>query len=52
VNNVTDPAYVANEQEQCEGHYVKLSVDPAAKTYTVTVPATKHERTFEVQPKR
>jgi competence protein ComEC len=47
--NVSDPAYIANEAEKCEGNYVKLSVDPEAKTYTVSVPATKHERTFEVK---
>lgn len=48
-DNVSDPAYIANEDEQCKGNYVKLSVDSAAKTYTVSVPATKHERTFAVK---
>lgn len=41
--------FIANEDERCEGHYVKLSVDPAAKTYTVSVPSTKHEKTYSVQ---
>ena len=49
--NVADPPYIANDEEKCEGHYVKLSVDPAAKTYTITVPATNHERTYEVKAK-
>ena len=48
VNNVADAAYIANEQEKCEGNYVKLSVDPSGKTYTVSVPATKHEKTYQV----
>ena len=47
--NVSDSAYIANEADQCEGNFVKLSVDSAAKTYTVSVPATKHERTFKVR---
>lgn len=50
-NNVSDAAYIANEKEQCEGNWVMLSVDPEAKTYTMRVPATKHERTFEVRAK-
>jgi competence protein ComEC len=49
--NVTDPAYIANEDEQHVGNYVMISVDPQAKTYLVRVPSTKHERTFEVKGK-
>ena len=43
--------YIANNEptEQCKANYVKLSVAPDAKSYTVTVPATGHERTFEVR---
>lgn len=41
--------YIANEDENCQGNYVKLSVDPAAKTYTVSVPSTKHEKTYTIQ---
>ena len=49
--NVKDASHIANEPEtdQCEGNYVKLSVDPAAKTYTVSIPATKLEQTFDVR---
>ena len=49
VNNVSDPACIANDRDPCDGNYVKLSVDAEAKTYTVTVPATKHERTYPVR---
>jgi beta-lactamase superfamily II metal-dependent hydrolase len=52
LNNVPDAAYIANEQENCDGNYVKLSVDPTAKTYTLTIPATKHERTYQVNEKK
>ena len=41
--------FIANEAEKCDGNYVKLSVDAAAKTYTVSVPATKHEKSYQVQ---
>ena len=43
------PEFIANEQEKCDGNPVKLSVDAAAKTYTVSVPATKHEKTYQVR---
>ena len=50
VNNVPDE-YIANHgpEEQCEGNYIKLSVDWAAKTYTVSIPVNGHERTFETR---
>lgn len=46
-NNVTDE-YIANHQagEVCEGHHIKLSVAKDGGTYTVSIPATGHERTF------
>ncbi len=42
----TEALQTANLAEACDGNPVKLSVDPTGKGYTVTVPATKHERTF------
>jgi competence protein ComEC len=47
VNNVADE-YIANHKaaEACEGNYVKLSVAPDAKSYTVSIPANRHERTY------
>ena len=47
-NNVPDE-YIANRERECQGHYVRLSVAPDAKTYTVAIPANKHERTFETK---
>lgn len=46
----TTPELTANADEACKGEPVKLSVDPKGKTYTVTVPATKHTRTYDVRP--
>ena len=45
----TELANIANLEEKCEGNYIKLSVDPAGKSYTVGIPATKLERTFQVK---
>ena len=44
-NNVA-AEYIANQEEQCKGNYIKLSVAPDAKSYTVSIPANKHERTY------
>lgn len=47
VNNVGDE-YIANQKhgEECEGHYIKLSVAKDGGSYTVSIPSTGHERTF------
>ena len=44
-----DREFIANEEEKCDGNYVKISVDPTARTYTVSVPATRHEKTYAVR---
>lgn len=47
-NNVDDEL-IANPEKDCAGEYIHLSVDPEAKTYTVKVPRTKHEKTFKTR---
>ncbi len=42
---------IANHDEKCAGHFIKLSVDPSGKTYTVAIPASGHARTFETRAK-
>lgn len=49
-NNVADE-YIANKEKDCQGNYVKLSVSPDAKTYTVSIPANGHSRTFQSRGK-
>ena len=44
-NNTADE-YIANDEEKCAAHFIKLSVAPSGKTYTITVPSKKHSRTF------
>jgi hypothetical protein len=47
-NNVADE-YIANLEEECQANFIKLSVDSEARSYTVSIPARGHERTFAVQ---
>ena len=47
-NNTADE-YIANDEEKCSAHFLKLSVDPSAKTYTLFVPSKKHQRTFQTR---
>ena len=52
--NVTTTAnapaeYVANDKEFCRGEFIKLSVAPGGKSYTVRVPAKRISRRYEVR---
>lgn len=42
----TPDAFIANVEEKCQGHFIKLSVAPDGKNYTVTIPAHGHSRTY------
>ena len=42
----TDSQYIANLPQQCEGNYIKCSVDPSGKSYTITIPATGLSKTY------
>lgn len=42
----TSPERIANTEETCSGNYLRLSVEPNGKKYTVFNPATKHQQTF------
>jgi hypothetical protein len=46
--NVPDE-YIANRERECQGNYIKLSVAPDAKSYSVTIPANNHSRTFQTK---
>ena len=47
-HNVADE-YIANKEDDknCKGNHVQLSVDPDGKSYVVRIPANQHERKFE-----
>ena len=49
-NNTADEC-IANLAENCDAHYLKMTVAPDAKTYTISIPATGHARTFQTREK-
>ena len=47
-NNTTTES-IANLEEKCQANFIKLSVDPSGKSYTVSIPATGHQRIFKTK---
>lgn len=47
-NNTADES-IANHAEPCAAHFIKLSVAPDAKSYTISIPASGHSRAFQTQ---
>ena len=47
--NNTDPEYIANLTKDCAGNCIKLSVAPDGRSYTVSIPATGHKRTYQTK---
>lgn len=45
----TTSDFIANEEEICAGEFIKLSVSPKAKKYTVGIPSKKTERVYRVK---
>jgi hypothetical protein len=52
--NNTAKEFIANHGdlgEQCEAHFIKCSVAASGETYTISIPARNHTRTFQTRPK-
>ena len=49
--NNTAPEFIANAEEKCAANFIKLSVEPSGKNYTVSIPATGHQKTFVTRSK-
>jgi len=49
-NNTADE-FIANLEEKCVANFIKLSVAPDGKSYTVSIPATGHKRKFQTRGK-
>lgn len=49
-NNTADEL-IANLDEKCAANYIKLSVEPSGKSYTISIPVTGHKRTFQTRVK-
>ena len=41
--------YIANDEEACQGNFIKLSVDPTGKSYTMTIPAKQISRMYRTR---
>jgi hypothetical protein len=42
-------AYLANEEEQCQGNFIQVSVEPGGKSYEVSIPAKRLSRRFQTR---
>jgi hypothetical protein len=40
---------IANLEAACAGNYIKMSVSPDGKTYTISIPATGYMRDFQTK---
>lgn len=47
-NNTADE-YIANLEKDCAGHHIQLSVAADGRTYTVSIPANGHQRTYRTK---
>jgi competence protein ComEC len=45
----TMSGYIANEEEVCQGNLIKISVDPTALSYTVSIPARQLSRSYRTR---
>jgi competence protein ComEC len=45
----TMSGYIANEEENCQGNFIKLSVAPNGKSYTVSIPAKQISRSYRTR---
>jgi competence protein ComEC len=41
--------FIANDEEACQGNFIKLSVDATGKAYTVTIPAKQISRSYRTR---
>jgi beta-lactamase superfamily II metal-dependent hydrolase len=45
----TMTGYIANEEEVCQGNFIKLSVEPNGRSYTVSIPAKQISRRYQIR---
>jgi competence protein ComEC len=46
----TDPEFIANAGEKCEGESIRLAVAPDSRSYTLTVGSKGKPRRYEIRP--
>ncbi|PSR53309.1 hydrolase [Adhaeribacter arboris] len=42
----TSPDFIANLKENCQANFIKMTVEPNGKKYTVSIPAKNYTKTF------
>jgi competence protein ComEC len=47
----TEAEFIANMDEKCEANYIALSVAPSGQSYTISIPARGHRKTFATRIK-
>ena len=47
-NNTADE-YIANLESNCDASFIKLSVAPDTKSYTISIPARDYSRVFQTK---
>jgi len=47
----TVDARIANREENCQGEFIKMSVDPAGGSYVLSVPATGYSEAYKTRPR-
>jgi competence protein ComEC len=48
-NDNAPPDYVANDDEACQGEFIKVSVNPDGRSYSVSIPGKKIIRNYQVR---
>jgi hypothetical protein len=48
----TDAELIANDEDPCAGAYLRMTVDPTGKRYTLINPSKKHEKTYASEATR
>ena len=51
-NDNAPVTYIANEEENCRGEFIKLSVDELAKTFTVSIDSKQIKHSYRVGDRR
>jgi competence protein ComEC len=48
-NDNTAATFIANDDEKCQGEFIKVSVSPNARSYRVEIPSKKISNSYEVR---
>jgi hypothetical protein len=49
--NNTSAEFIAYAEEKCAANFIRLSVEPTGNKYSVSIPASGHQKTFVTRTK-